>query len=69
MLSRSVFFVRRSTSLLLPTLFVWVCKQVAKGAKPKYSGMVDCAKQLHATGGLKSVFKGWEVTLMRDVPG
>lgn len=44
-------------------------KQVARGAKPKYSGMVDCAKQLHATGGLRSVFKGWEVTLVRDVPG
>lgn len=44
-------------------------KQVARGAKPKYSGMVDCARQLHATGGFRSVFKGWEVTLMRDVPG
>lgn len=43
--------------------------QVSRGAKPKYSGMVDCARQLHATGGLRSVFKGWEVTLMRDVPG
>ncbi len=44
-------------------------KQVARGAKPKYSGMLDCAKQLYTAGGLRSVFKGWEVTLMRDVPG
>lgn len=43
--------------------------QVSRGGKPKYSGMVDCAKQLHAAGGMRSVFKGWEVTLMRDVPG
>ncbi|CAM9690761.1 unnamed protein product [Ectocarpus sp. 12 AP-2014] len=44
-------------------------EEVARGAKPKYSGMVDCARKLHATGGIGSVFKGWEVTLMRDVPG
>lgn len=55
--------------VLLPTLRFRSYKQVARGAKPKYSGMIDCAKQLHATGGLRSVFKGWEVTLMRDVPG
>ncbi|CAM9143832.1 unnamed protein product, partial [Ectocarpus sp. 6 AP-2014] len=44
-------------------------EEVARGAKPKYLGMVDCARKLHATGGFGSVFKGWEVTLMRDVPG
>ncbi|CAM9648973.1 unnamed protein product, partial [Phaeothamnion confervicola] len=40
-----------------------------KGQPPKYSGMVDCAKQLYSTGGLRSVFKGWEATLLRDTPG
>eukprot|EP00903_Cladosiphon_okamuranus_P016166 g14919.t1 len=44
-------------------------EKVAKGGKPQYSGMIDCARQLHAAGGFRSVFKGWEVTLMRDVPG
>ncbi|CAM9708615.1 unnamed protein product [Ascophyllum nodosum] len=42
---------------------------VARGAKPKYVGMIDCTRQLFATGGFRSVFKGWEATLMRDVPG
>lgn len=45
------------------------CYKVARGAKPQYSGMMDCAKQLFKTGGMRSVFKGWEATLLRDVPG
>lgn len=44
-------------------------EEVARGAKPQYSGMMDCAKQLFKTGGMRSVFKGWEATLLRDVPG
>ncbi|KAG5175350.1 carnitine/acylcarnitine carrier protein [Tribonema minus] len=42
----------------------------AVGAKgTRYTGMIDCGMQLMKTGGLSSVFKGWEATLVRDIPG
>jgi len=34
----------------------------------KYKGMGDCAKQLYREGGLRNVYKGTVLTLMRDVP-
>ena len=40
-----------------------------KGAKPKYTGMVDCGKKLFAEGGIRSLYKGSAATLIRDVPG
>lgn len=39
------------------------------GEKPLYNGMVDCAKKLYRSGGLSSVYRGWEATLLRDIPG
>ncbi|CAK4084087.1 unnamed protein product [Aphanomyces euteiches] len=42
---------------------------VARGEKPQFTGMADCAKHLYTTGGLRSVYTGWEATLLRDVPG
>ncbi|KAJ0403946.1 hypothetical protein P43SY_009439 [Pythium insidiosum] len=39
-----------------------------RGEPKLYDGMVDCAKKLYRTGGLASVFRGWEATLLRDVP-
>lgn len=42
---------------------------VDRGEKPQYKGMVDCAIQLYKTGGIGSIFKGWEATLARDIPG
>lgn len=45
----------------------------AKGGKapspPKYTGMVDCATKLYKEGGIRSVYKGTMLTMMRDVPG
>lgn len=46
-----------------------VLKEVARGAKPKDSGMIGLMRKLFATGGLASVYKGWEATLLEDVPG
>ncbi|CAM9233893.1 unnamed protein product [Chrysoparadoxa australica] len=43
--------------------------EVAEGRPAKYSGMFDCAKQLFKVGGLSSVYRGWEITLVRDIPG
>ena len=42
---------------------------VERGEPKLYNGMVDCAKKLYRTGGLSSIFRGWEATLLRDVPG
>lgn len=44
-------------------------QSVSNGEKPLYNGMVDCAKKLYKTGGISSIFRGWEATLLRDVPG
>ncbi|DAZ95979.1 TPA: hypothetical protein N0F65_009280 [Lagenidium giganteum] len=41
---------------------------VARGEPKQYDGMVDCAKKLYRTGGISSIFRGWEATLLRDVP-
>lgn len=42
---------------------------VERGEPKLYDGMIDCAKKLYRTGGLSSIFRGWEATLLRDVPG
>ncbi|TMW69435.1 hypothetical protein Poli38472_001591 [Pythium oligandrum] len=41
---------------------------IERGEPKLYDGMVDCAKKLYRTGGISSVFRGWEATLLRDVP-
>ena len=34
----------------------------------KYSGTIDCVRKVFAEGGMKSIFKGTFLTLLRDVP-
>jgi len=36
-------------------------------AKPKYSGPLDCAKQLYREGGIRSIYKGTCATLLRGM--
>jgi solute carrier family 25 carnitine/acylcarnitine transporter 20/29 len=43
--------------------------QQAGGGTPKYSGMIDCARQVYREGGIRSLYKGTVGTLARDVPG
>jgi len=43
--------------------------EVEKGGKARYSGMMDCAKQVLKEGGLASLYKGTVATLVRDIPG
>jgi solute carrier family 25 carnitine/acylcarnitine transporter 20/29 len=43
--------------------------EVERGGKAKYSGMVDCARQLLREGGVSSVYRGTVATLARDIPG
>lgn len=44
-------------------------QEVERGAAPRYSGMLDCGKQLLKEGGIASVYRGTAATLLRDVPG
>ncbi|XP_067908218.1 protein kinase, cAMP-dependent, regulatory, type II, alpha A isoform X2 [Heterodontus francisci] len=41
--------------------------QATTGAK-KYAGPLDCVKQIYSTSGIRGVYKGTALTLMRDVP-
>ena len=43
--------------------------EVEKGGKAKYSGMMDCARQVLKEGGITSLYKGTGATLLRDIPG
>jgi solute carrier family 25 carnitine/acylcarnitine transporter 20/29 len=43
--------------------------QQASAGPQKYSGMMDCARQVYKEGGMRSIFKGTTATLFRDVPG
>mmetsp|Transcript_7507 Transcript_7507/g.15020 ORF Transcript_7507/g.15020 Transcript_7507/m.15020 type:complete len:340 (-) Transcript_7507:642-1661(-) len=43
--------------------------EVEKGNKPKYKGMVDCGMAVYKEGGIRSLYRGTVLTLMRDVPG
>ncbi|CAI8006704.1 Mitochondrial carnitine/acylcarnitine carrier protein [Geodia barretti] len=42
-------------------------QQSMKG-EAKYSGSMDCARQLFREGGIRSVYRGTAATLLRDVP-
>jgi len=44
-------------------------EQVQKGMPIKYKGTFDCARQLLREGGVRSLFRGWQATLLRDIPG
>lgn len=37
--------------------------------KTKYRSFADCARQVYADGGIRSVYRGTGATMMRDVPG
>jgi len=62
----------------LPTAIVMVpCERIkcllqiqqSSGGKPKYKGLGDCASQIYSESGLKGLYKGTVLTLMRDIPG
>lgn len=42
---------------------------VQRGEAPKYSGFTDCLRKVYRSGGVASLYRGWEATLLRDVPG
>ncbi|KAF7250058.1 Mitochondrial carnitine/acylcarnitine carrier protein [Varanus komodoensis] len=44
------------------------CLLQASSGEIKYGGPLDCAKQLYREAGIRGVYKGTVLTLMRDVP-
>ena len=60
-----------ATVVMAPTERIKCLLQVQShaGGKPKYSGMMDCAIQVYREGGIRSLYKGTALTLMRDGPG
>lgn len=75
-LSKSEFFLAGAfsgiftTSIMAPGERIKCLLQIQQGGNvpQKYSGMVDCAKQLYAEGGMRSIYKGSIATIVRDVP-
>uniref|UniRef100_A0A7S3LBY1 Mitochondrial carrier protein n=1 Tax=Amphora coffeiformis TaxID=265554 RepID=A0A7S3LBY1_9STRA len=55
-----------TTVLMTPTERLKVMMQVNAG---RYSSLIDCAKQVHNEGGLRSLYRGTALTLWRDIPG
>ena len=43
--------------------------EVETGGKARYTGMLDCTKQVLKEGGIMSLYKGTGATLVRDIPG
>lgn len=59
-----------TTSIMAPGERIKCLLQIQQGGHgpQKYAGMVDCARQLYAEGGMKSIYKGSVATILRDVP-
>ncbi|XP_022125839.2 congested-like trachea protein [Pieris rapae] len=59
-----------TTSIMAPGERIKCLLQIQQGGSgpQKYSGMLDCARQLYAEGGIKSIYKGSVATILRDVP-
>jgi len=55
-----------ATTLMAPSERIKCLLQTNPG---KYAGMWDCAKSVYMSGGIRSLFKGTGLTLLRDVPG
>lgn len=56
-----------TTTIMAPGERIKCLLQIQQGgnAPQKYNGMLDCAKQLHKEGGIRSIYKGAVATLMR----
>lgn len=59
-----------TTSIMAPGERIKCLLQIQQGGNSpqKYAGMVDCARQLYAEGGIRSIYKGSIATIIRDVP-
>lgn len=59
-----------TTSIMAPGERIKCLLQIQQGGNvpQKYNGMLDCARQLYAEGGMRSIYKGSVATILRDVP-
>ncbi|TRY97352.1 hypothetical protein DNTS_031693 [Danionella cerebrum] len=59
-----------TTSIMAPGERIKCLLQIKAAAvgQPKYAGPMDCVKQLYRQNGIRSLYKGTALTLMRDVP-
>jgi len=55
-----------TTAIMAPTERLKCLMQVESH---KYSGIIDCARQVYRSGGISSLYKGTVLTLTRDIPG
>lgn len=44
-------------------------QQASHTSKPKYNGFQDCLHKIYQEDGIKGLYKGTTLTLMRDIPG
>lgn len=42
--------------------------EIEKGGRAKYKGLGDCAVQVYREGGMQSILKGTNITLLRNIP-
>ncbi|XP_062924289.1 protein kinase, cAMP-dependent, regulatory, type II, alpha A isoform X1 [Mobula hypostoma] len=58
-----------TTAIMAPGERIKCLLQIqATSGEMKYAGPVDCAKQIYRTMGIRGIYKGTALTLMRDVP-
>ncbi|XP_070815724.1 cAMP-dependent protein kinase type II-alpha regulatory subunit-like isoform X2 [Chaetodon trifascialis] len=58
-----------TTAIMAPGERIKCLLQIqASSGEVKYAGPMDCVKQLYKTSGIRGIYKGTALTLMRDVP-
>ncbi|XP_078399273.1 mitochondrial carnitine/acylcarnitine carrier protein [Cetorhinus maximus] len=58
-----------TTAIMAPGERIKCLLQIqATTGESKYAGPLDCAKQIYKTSGIRGIYKGTVLTLMRDVP-
>jgi solute carrier family 25 carnitine/acylcarnitine transporter 20/29 len=57
------------TAVMVPGDRIKVILQTQDPANPKYKGPVDCAKGILKESGIRGLYKGTALTLLRDGPG
>uniref|UniRef100_A0A4W4H6P8 Solute carrier family 25 member 20 n=1 Tax=Electrophorus electricus TaxID=8005 RepID=A0A4W4H6P8_ELEEL len=58
-----------TTAIMAPGERIKCLLQIqAASGEMKYAGPLDCVKQIYREGGIRGVYKGTALTLMRDVP-
>jgi len=68
MFKKSIFFSLNYLAYSVIHAFLNLQVQQAASGPPKYNGPVHVVKSLWKEGGIRSIYKGTVVTLLRDVP-